>query len=97
MTTLARLEAIHDAAYRNNQPDVCAALRLLRDDVAALEADAARLDWLEQTASSLMRGSQPDMGGYDWRISNPQLPSSRGRTRGRSVRDAIDTAMKNAK
>jgi hypothetical protein len=48
MTTLARLDAIHDAAWRNQQPDVCAAVKLLRADVAALEADAARYHFLRR-------------------------------------------------
>lgn len=44
MTTTDRIDGLINNAFLNHKPEVMAALRYIRDDVAKLEADNERLE-----------------------------------------------------
>lgn len=89
MTASALLDSLLNDAHRNGKPEVAAALQLLREPVRELELDRDLLDWQTENGASVVRGSQPDMGGRDWQCSVAGL---RLRERKRSAREALLSA-----
>jgi len=87
MTTTAQLDALINTAIRNGDETAHRYLQQLRDPIAALEDDKARLDWLEQRGLSLVAYSR----GEDswWNLKFKGFDQLNGDT----IRAAIDAAM----
>lgn len=81
------LDASRAAAEIANEAD--AEIARLKDRVAELERDAARLDWIANSANSVDRPIEEGRG--PWMLW-PRYGTLRA-TRGKTLREAIDKAM----